>query len=243
MIIYTNGCSHTAGGSYNSKLYSWPHIIMKSILNSKPYINNPNKLKQKEKLDILYNDSEHGAGNDFIFHKSLERITELIQTENKPDYVIIQWSGPNRRLHILPDKYTFVNLYDNVELGIKFEPHGSQHTIHYMFSLQEFLKKNKINYLFFNYMALDESIKETNVFKQIDLDKFLKFDMGDNILFNGIIDLLKSKNMCSDNQGHPNHAGNYFICQQIAKEFNIDLIDIKTFYESTIFELYNSKII
>jgi hypothetical protein len=231
MILYTNGCSHTAGGCFK-QIYSWPNLIMKSIMELKTYATNPLNTDFKKNSKILYNQARHGGGNDFIFHKSLETITSLIQNNNKPDYVIIQWSGPNRRLHSLPDGYLFVNPWDNTELGVKFEPYGSEHTIHYMFSLQEFLKKNQINYLFFNYMALDTSIKKTSIYAEIDTDRFLNFGMGDDILFNGLIDFLKSKNMCCDSQCHPNHEGIYLICQEIANKLGIDLIDMKTFHKS-----------
>jgi len=231
MIIYTSGCSHTAGGCFK-QLYTWPHIIMKSILET--YSTNPTNTNFRNNSNVLYNEAMHGAGNDYIFHKSLETITSLIQNGNKPDYVIIQWSGPNRRLHTLPDGFKFVNPWDYPELGIKFEPYGSEHTIHYIFSLQEFLKKNNINYIFFNYMALDKSIKKTSIFKEIDIDRFLKFEMGNDIIFNGLIDFLKSKDMCCDEQGHPNHEGNHLIAKEITNKLNIGLIDIKEFHKSII---------
>lgn len=233
MILYTNGCSHTAGGCFK-QLYSWPHIIMKSILNLKTYSTNPQKTNFNSDSNVLYNEALHGAGNDYIFHKSLETISSLIENNNKPNYVVIQWSGPNRRIHALPNGYVFVNPWDYSDYGVKFEPFGSEHSLHYIFSLQEFLKKNEINYLFFNYMSLDSSIQTTSVFKQLDLNRFLDFGMGNNIIFTGLIDFLKSKNMCCDNQGHPNHDGNYFICQEISKKFGIDLIDIKTFHKSIV---------
>lgn len=231
MIIYTNGCSHTAGGCFDQR-YSWPNLIMKSIMNLESYVTNPPNTDFKNKSNVLYNQARHGAGNDFIFHISLETISSLIENGNKPDYVIIQWSGPNRRLHSLPDKYLFVNPYDNSELGVKFEPYGSEHTLHYMFSLQQFLKQNKINYLFFNYMALDTHIKKTSMFKRMDFDRFLNFGMGNNIIFNGLIDFLKSKNMCCDDAGHANNDGNYLIGTEITNKLNIDLIDMKVFEDS-----------
>lgn len=233
MILYTNGCSHTAGGCFK-QMYSWPNLIMKSIMNLESYSTNPPNTDFKKDSKVLYNQALHGAGNDYIFHKSLETISSLIENENKPDYVIIQWSGPNRRLHALPDGFVFVNPWDYPELGVKFEPYGSEHTLHYMFSLQEFLKSNNINYLFFNYMALDKSIKSSSILNKIDFDRFLNFGMGNDIIFNGLIDFLKSKNMCCDDAGHPNHDGNYLISKEIANKLNIDLIDMKAFHKSII---------
>lgn len=233
MILYSNGCSHTAGGCFK-QMYSWPNIVMKSITNLGMYSTNPLSTSFSKESNVLYNQAMHGAGNDFIFHTSLETISSLLSNGNKPDYVIIQWSGPNRRMHVFPEHYVFVNPWDYTELGVKYEPYGSEHTIHYMFSLQEFLKKNKINYLFFNYMALDESIKKSYVFKELDMDRFLNFGMGNDIIFNGLIDFLKSKNMCCDEAGHPNHDGNYLICKEIASKLDINLIDIKTFNKSIV---------
>jgi hypothetical protein len=231
MILYTNGCSHTIGGCFDQR-YSWPSLIMKSIVNLEEYSTNPKNIDLKKNSKVLYNEALHGAGNDFIFHKSLETLSSLIETGNTPDYVVIQWSGPNRRLHTLPDKYLFVNPYDNSELGVKFEPFGSEHTLHYMFSLQQFLKENKINYLFFNYMALDISIKKTSIYKEIDIDRFLNFGMGTDILFNGLIDFLKSKNMCCDDAGHPNDTGNYLIAKEITNKLNINLLDMESIHNS-----------
>lgn len=232
MILYTNGCSHTAGGCFkypHNLSHSWPNFLMKSIMGDAAYSLNPLNANFNKNSNVLYNQALHGAGNDYIYHISLETISSLLLNENKPDYVIIQWSGPNRRMHILPDKYVFVNLWDSTEFGVKYEPYGSLHTIHYMFSLQEFLKNNNINYLFFNYMALDESIKESFVFTKLDMNRFLNFGLGDSILFNGLIDFLKSKNMCCDDAGHPNDDGNYLISKEISNKLNINPIDIKTF--------------
>ena len=231
MIIYTNGCSHTAGGCFDQR-YSWPSLIMKSVMNLEEYSTNPKNTNFKKDSNVLYNQALHGAGNDFIFHKSLETISSLIENGNKPDYVVIQWSGPNRRLHTLPEGYVFVNPYDNTELGVKFEPYGSEHTIHYMFSLQQFLKENKINYLFFNYMALDTHIEKTSIYQRIDFDKFVNFGMGNEIIFNGLINFLRLKNMCCDGAGHANNDGQYLIASEIANKLGINIIDMKTLHES-----------
>lgn len=231
MIVYTNGCSHTAGGCYKKRKYSWPNLLMKSIMGDDLYSINPPDIKLKE--NILYNESMHGAGNDYIFHKSLETISSLIQNGRKPNYVIIQWSGTNRRMHIYPDRFIFVgNPMDNMELGIKFEPYGSEHTIHYMFALQEYLKKNKIEYWFFNYMALYSSIINNSIFNELDLSRFIDFGMGDDVIFNGLIDFFKSKNMCCDEAGHPSHQGLHLIASEIGKRIGVNIIDIDSFHKS-----------
>ena len=233
MIIYTNGCSHTAGHCMK-RSKTWPNIVMKSIIGSETYFNNLDYKKIKENSNVLYNHSRYGAGNDYIFHKSLETIAGLINSGNKPDYVIIQWSGPNRRLHSTADGgYLFVNLYDNTELGVLFEPMGSEHTLHFMFTLQEFLKNNNINYLFFNYMGLSKSIKKSEVYQFIDFNNIVNFDSDNNIL-DGLIDFFKSNNMNCDEPGHPNEAGNYFIGKRIVETIGYECIDYSKFYNTIV---------
>ena len=173
MLIYSNGCSHTAGHCVNYN-HTWVSIIMRSIIGDKNYEINPKKVSPES--DVLINQSMFGAGNDYIFHQSLEAITNLINNGNKPDYVFIQWSGPNRREHCLPNgESVFVNLHDNFEYGVKFEPMGSKHTLHYIFLIQEFLDKHKIKFKFFNYMGFDLSIKNNILFDKIDLNNLVDF--------------------------------------------------------------------
>ena len=154
MLIYSNGCSHTVGHDIDW-LRTWSHFTIRSIINEEEYLINPPKNEKKEK-HVLYNEGIQGAGNDYIFHQSLESLTQLIQNNNKPDYAFIQWSGPNRRQHCLPDgKIVNVNLFYNLEYYANFEPMGSMHTLHYIFTMQEFLKKHDIKYCFLNFMSLD----------------------------------------------------------------------------------------
>jgi hypothetical protein len=110
-----------------------------------------------------------------------------------------------------------VNLYDNVEYNVKFEPMASKHTLHYMYVLQEFLKKENIDYYFFNYMPLDKSIKNLSTYENIDFDRFINFGYGKDILTTGILEYIKNNQMSCDNMGHPNEVGNEFIANQILK--------------------------
>lgn len=234
MIIYTNGCSHTAGHCFK-RVKSWPNIVMKSIIGNDSYSNNLEYNSIKQNSNVLYNQAMHGAGNDYIFHKSLETIGGLINSGNKPDYVFIQWSGPNRRMHSTPDGgHLFVNLYDNTELGILFEPMGSEHTLHYMFTLQEFLKNNDIKYLFFNYMGLSNRIKRSAIYPLINFDNIIDFDLGTNTMFGGLIQFFKANNMNCDEGGHPNEDGNYFIGKHIVKKIGYDCIDYSEFYNTLV---------
>lgn len=233
MIIYTNGCSHTAGHCMK-RSKTWPHIVMKSIIGSETYSNNLEHKIIKKNSNVLYNQALHGAGNDYIFHKSLENITGLLNSGNKPDYVILQWSGPNRRLHSTADGgHLFVNPYDNTELGVVFEPMGSEHTLHFMFAMQEFLKNNNINYLFFNYMELSKLIKKSAVYKCIDFNNIVNFDSTNN-MFDGLIDFFKSNDMNCDEGGHPNELGNYFIGKHIVETIGYECIDYSKFYNAIV---------
>lgn len=220
MIIYSNGCSHTHVHCVE-KEQIWSSRIMENF-NSNYYLfisaTNPFNIDITNNQNILINESRCGAGNDYIFHQTLETLSYLIYNGRKPNYVFIQWSGPNRRQHCAPNgEMLFVNLYDNVDYNIKFEPMASKHTLHYMFSLQEFLKKEGIEYYFFNYMALDKSITDLSIYQNIDFTRFIDFGYGKDILTIGILEHIKNNQMSCDDMGHPNEIGNQFIANQILK--------------------------
>jgi hypothetical protein len=220
MLIYSNGCSHTHGHEIDV-LRTWPHFTIRGMISETQYQINPPINKNKNK-NVLYNEGMQGAGNDYIFHQSLESISALIQRNEKPDYVFIQWSGPNRRQHCLPNgEILFVNLFDNTEYDVKFEPMGSMHTLHYIFAMQEFLKKNNINYCFLSFMSLDKSIKNLNIYKEIDLDKFLYIEYDSEILFNGILSHLKKEHMTFNFGGHANEKGNLFVATELLKKLKL----------------------
>ena len=237
MLIYSNGCSHTEGHTVDWKK-TWPHLFIRNITNGNQYENKPKKIKNKNAIinsiipetqykNVLYNEGKNGAGNDYIFHQSLETISKLIQNNEKPDYIFIQWSGPNRRQHCLPDgEILYVNLFDNTQHDIKFEPMGSMHTLHYIFSMQEFLKKHNINYTFLNFMALDESIKKLNIYKEINLDKFLYIEYDSEILFNGILSHLKKEEMTLDFGGHANEKGNFIVANELLKKLKLKELEL-----------------
>ncbi len=191
MLIYSIGCSiaHGYGVGYENCYSS----LIKKYLN----------------VDVI-DDSKCGVGNDWIFHNALENLLKL---NNKPDLTIIQWTGPNRRTHMdLEGNEWLVTLHDHLHLHPKFEPMGSMHTIHYMFSLHSFLEENNIPYIFLNYMDLDESIKKLEVYKKIDWSKLLPINK----------DSMLSKKYVYDNIGHPNLDGHYYITKNILKKINID---------------------
>jgi hypothetical protein len=228
MIIYTNGCSHTAG--YCIPLQkTYTNIVMNSLCIDESYTINPKLTHTPIPTNILFNDARYGAGNDYIYHHSIERISQLISINKKPDYVIIQWSGSNRRMNCgTTGIVEFVNPWDRPELGVPFEPMASEHSIHFIFALQEFLKSNKINYWFFNYMALDKCIKKSYILPLIDFTKFIDFGNGD-YLFEGLIDFFKSQNLCCDEQGHPNQEANFIIANKITDKLNVTMINRDVF--------------
>ncbi len=228
MIVYTNGCSHTAGHCIPlQKTYT--NIVMNSLCMNEPYIINPQLIRTKLPTNFLCNDARYGAGNDYIYHHSIERISQLISIDKKPDYVIIQWSGANRRMNCGPSGIPeFVNIWDRPELGVPFEPMASNHSLHFIFALQEFLKSNNINYWFFNYMGLDKCIKKSHILPLIDFTKFIDFG-NDNIIFEGLLEYFKSQNLCCDEQGHPDQEANFIIANRITDKLNIPMIDRDVF--------------
>ena len=140
--------------------------------------------------------------------------------------VIIQWSGPSRREHILPDGkgIVFVNPTENLEYHLKFEPMASTHSLHYMYTLQELLKSKGIKYYFFNYIPLDEDIKKLSIYKQMDFKKFINFEDGKETIFNGLVNLIIDKKFNNDLMGHANPDGNTFISGKILEKIKGKII-------------------
>lgn len=93
--------------------------------------------------------------------------------------------------------------------------------------MQEFLKKNDIHYFFLNFMILDESIKHLNIYKEIDLDKFLYIEDDSEILFNGILSHLKKEHMTFDLGGHANEKGNLFVANKLLNKLKLKDLNYK----------------
>tara|TARA_R110000868_G_scaffold345534_5_gene606662 strand:+ start:277 stop:981 length:705 start_codon:yes stop_codon:yes gene_type:complete len=224
MVLYVNGCSHSAGHCIRlQKTYS--NIVMSSLCIDTPHVINPTLPNKNLPINFLYNESCSGAGNDYIFHKTIETLSYLISIDRKPNYVIIQWSGANRRMHCNEKGVIeFVNPWDMTELGVPFEPMASLHSLHFIFTLQEFLKSKEIEYCFFNYMGLHKTIKKSNILPLIDFDKWIDFGNGD-YLFEGLINFFKLQNLCCDELGHPNQEANFIIANKITDKLKINMID------------------
>ena len=179
---------------------------------------------------ILFNSARYGGGNDTILHTTLEEVEHLIYQNQKPDLVIIEWTWPNRKRTLTETgqeyylnnskDYLFIEdneldtfMYNNNKL--KPEPLASQETLHYMFILQEYFIKNNIDYLFFNYIKLDESVKELNMFKKIDLSRFIEFNNVNDLLFTGLFEFIVKNGLSKDSYAHENDAGHKFIAKEI----------------------------
>ena len=240
MFLYVNGCSHSEDiwqekDEERNGSFVWSYHLMKNFtskfkyfriignsLEKRPRIQNETSLNlnvidlSNIKEDILINDSVSGAGNDRIFHSSLESITNLVRIGKTPDLVVVQWSGVNRREYCgIDGKPLFVNPSQNPYLYPKFEPMATTHTAHYMFILQELLKKHNINYYFFTYFGVDKSIKNLNVYNSLDMSKMI--DFGNDTFYEGLIDLLLVNGFNRDEHGHPNQKGAKFISDNIFK--------------------------
>jgi len=239
MFLYVNGCSHSDDlwqekDEERNNSFVWSQHLIKNFVKDFKYFRiigeNPQKRPYifEEKLlnislndllnieNLLINDSVSGSGNDRIFHASLESLVKMIKLGKIPDLVVIQWSGPNRREYCdIDGKPLFVSPSENSHLHPKFEPMASTHTVHYMFILQEFLKKYNIDYYFFTYFGLDKSIEDLYTYNLLDITKFI--DFSNNTLYNGLIDLILSKGFNRDEYGHPNEMGAKFISDNIFK--------------------------
>jgi len=228
MLIYTNGCSHSDDHPSIGETYVWTNQLMSGFTKSFNYYRDVSSLTLKElgilnDMDFLINEGKTAVGNDHIFHQTLESVSKLLEIGKKPDFVIIQWSSPNRREHMLLDGTSvFINVHDNVEYHLKYEPLGTKHTTHYIYSLQQFFIDHDIKYYFFNYMQFDYYMKELEIYKKIKMEKFVDFGLKDRTLFVGLIDLLKERKYTRDDQGHSNEIGNKFIANTILEKIKLD---------------------
>lgn len=243
MVLYVNGCSHSDDlwqekDEERNGSFVWSYHLMKTFTKDFKYFRiigkdvnkRPNildeplsnmEIKDLRNLnnDILINDSISGSGNDRIFHGSLESLTRMLEIGKAPNLVVIQWSGVNRREYCgIDGKPLFSSPSENTHLHPKFEPMASTHTLHYMFVLQEFLKKYNINYYFFTYFGLDTLVKDLHVYKLLDNNKFI--DFGNDTFYNGLIDLILDRGFNRDEHGHPNEKGAEFISNNILRKYN-----------------------
>lgn len=223
IILYVNGCSYT---QKMQRAVFWPKILMRSLVKDTDIKLNfyDNKKIKTDNNNLLVSDAMSGGGNDRILHTTLESIEYLKSVGKKPNLVIIQWTHPNRRFHMKENgEIIFINDNDNTNYIPKNEPQASLETIHYIYLLQEYLIKNEIDYLFFNYVKLHESIKNLNIYSLINFDKFIRFENINDFLFDGLKDYMVKQNLTIDDYGHENYDGYMFIAKNIANRLGIKL--------------------
>lgn len=241
MIVYSNGCSHTAGACIR-RTKTYPHAFMDYVATSigednylewehfiKPHKTTLEyeKLVENHKGDhLLVFNAHHGKSNDKIYYETIDFVMRMIRMDKKPDYVLIQWSGPNRRIFTpepsnsresIQDQVYDATPWDYTEKGIYFETYASKHTLQLMISLQDFLKKYGIQYVFIPYMELEKSPLQIET-EVLDLSKFTTDP------FVGHRNIFRFKGLACDEAGHPNELGNYFLLSKI-----LEILDLEEF--------------
>lgn len=242
MIVYSNGCSHTAGSCMH-RTQTYPHAFMDyvtSILGDKNYLDweifvntdkttleYENDVKNHNKDHLLVFNAHHGKSNDTIYYESIDFIMRMIRCDKKPDYVLIQWSGPNRRIYTERETTNLERIeceirdatpHDGWENGLYYESYASKHTLQLMISLQDFLKKYGIQYVFIPYMELEKSPLQIET-EVLDLTKFTTDP------FIGHRNIFRFKGLACDEPGHPNELGNYFLLSKIFEILDLEEFD------------------
>lgn len=231
-MIYVNGCSHSIGISK----YSWSYVLGNSLFRSFSYmahkgLDEDNSINFITNKNSVYNFSDSGKGNDTIFHETIEFLSKCKQNNIKPDYIFVQWSGPSRMARQdAMGNIIFINPGNLIEKEfINFEPHASRTTLSYIYSLQEILKKENIEYSFCCYMELDKGIKKYSVYDSIDLTKFITFDNVSHPMFDGFRNKMRINGFVLDAAGHPNYYGHWFIANKFLEKINIPNLNVGFF--------------
>ena len=242
MIVYSNGCSHTAG-SCISRIKTYPYAFMdyvtspigKSnykdwehfIIPHKTTLEHEEIVKNHKGDHLLVFNAHHGKSNDKIYYETIDFVMRMIRVDKKPDYVFIQWSGPNRRVFTpnpcidkesIQDQLYDATPWDYTENGVYFETYASKHTLQLMISLQDFLKKYGIRYVFIPYMELEKSPLQIET-EVLDLNKFTTDP------FIGHRNVFRFKGLACDEPGHPNELGNYFLLSKIFEILDLEEFD------------------
>lgn len=239
MIIYSNGCSHTVNFKYQNVYID---IVANEILKGYKtiyavegwyYTNKIFKFTDlSENKNYLIKHAEHGKSNDLIFFESYNIIKNAIKNNVKLDFVVIQFSGVNRRVHTKADGSLLkINPCENSEYGIKFEPFATEQSLQYLIILQDLLNNNSINHVFIPYMEFDN-----DVLKKSDKLDYIDNERLSTSLFSGHRNEFRKKGYAFDTAGHPNCYGHYYLASIIIDKFGFDVKDMKDL------ETYFSKI-
>ena len=249
MVIYSNGCSHTRGACRDRYEDSYVYIFLSSLVGKNNFIS-----KTRSKLDIHFQkenpyteldsskhynifDADYGKSNDKILYETYHSVLHSIKAGAQIDYAIIQLTGANRRMHW--DMYgnlIDVNLYENVELGPKFEPTSTHHTIQMILILQDLFIKHNIEYVFVPYMELDGfSLSRNRFVDMIDSSRFTE------TLVDGHRNDFRQKLWVCDEGGHPNYLGNYYLAERVLSLFGYSdsLIGFWDYFSDTDVEFHN----
>lgn len=231
MIIYSNGCSHTKTADFFFS-HGYFDIVAKELFNSDYNIHDLNENKEFinksfDSKNIVFKQSECGKSNDLIFYETINFIYSVLNTNLKPNLLLIQWSGPNRRFHTDFDGNIInVNPHDNSELGIKFEPLASIQSLQFMILLQDVCNLYNIDYIFIPYMELDkESCQNNELVKKLNTSKYT------TSIFEGHRNSFRKNGMSMDLQGHPNFYGIYFLSKKILDILGYSIQPIEKYIE------------
>lgn len=251
MIVYSNGCSHTRGACRNRYEDSYVYIFLSSLVGKNNFVSinkgfedihfkNPNLYKNLEP-NIHYNifDADYGKSNDKILYETYNQVLSAVQEGVQIDYAIIQLSGVNRRMHW--DMYgnlINVNLHNNVELGPKFEPTATHHSIQQIIILQNLFQKYNIEYVFIPYMEFDSvSLSKNPYLNMIDFSRFT------TSLNEGHRNDFRKKLWVCDTHGHPNYIANYYLANKVLELFNYDdcLMGFWDYFSDTDVAFFNAE--
>jgi hypothetical protein len=227
MILLTNGCSHsvpvktrigTDWCSVFSKKMGITDITLMGPFDDYFFNNRSLYLKTIDNLpktDFTLSLASSGKSNDCIYFETIETIERLISDNKKPDLVLIQWSGPSRRLTMNLESETIFcvtpdDIIENVAIP-HFEPLASELTIRYSSILAQYLNRLNIEYRFLFYFPT-----EILAVSKIDTctNNYLNFPTG-------LIDTIVDKKLTWDGMGHPNEKGHEYISNIFLKSLNI----------------------
>ena len=253
MLVYANGCSHSA-----NRGTGWPVQLMNALCGYKnfshhelnAFMNNIfevsvdwvekfSEIKEQIEKPVhsLIDSADHGKNNQKIYIETIDWVTRLMKINKKPHLVVIQWSGPERKLDYDYDEaitYDYdkhkeifhhsidVNPHDSFSRGLIPEPLASKMTIQYMLLLQTFLKSHDIEYAFIPYMKL-----QNDNFVQPEL-RYLDRRKITTDLFEGHRDDFRKRGLVEDYNGHPNLISSNEIVDKVLDILNLS--EFKTGY-------------
>lgn len=253
MLVYTNGCSHSAnrGTGWPVQLMTalcgyrnYSHHEMNAFMNnifevSVDWVEKFSELKKQIEKPVhnLIDSADHGKNNQKIYIETIDWVTRLMKINKKPHLVVIQWSGPERKLDYDYDEaltYDYdkhkeifhhsidINPHDSFSRGLIPEPLASKMTIQYMLLLQTFLKSHNIEYAFIPYMEL-----QNDTFVQPEL-RYLDRRKLTTDLFEGHRNDFRKRCIVQDYNGHPNLISSNEIVDKVLDILNLS--EFKTGY-------------